>query len=201
MDELITPNPLPGTEQNVPASGSEGAGSETTVEVKELMKQVLNKEFPTNEAAIKSLKDTYDYAVQSGQKVKTLEQENQVLQAAQVTPELAKTVESLQAQVREANFYASNPQFNTPDAKALISKFGGNPDDVVKDEVFLKSFAALTKTAEMEQSQSVLHSNPRLGQAQDTMTKAKEALVGDHPNYEVANANAVAGVIEAFGMK
>jgi hypothetical protein len=204
MDTDTTTTSLSGTEAitGAPAAdGSVAAGTTTeeVVEVKDLMKSVLGKEFPDNEAAIKSLKDTYAYVGQMGQKVNTLEKDLEAAKQNEAPADLAQQVQSLQAQVKEANFYAANPQYNTAESKALIQKFGGSPEDVVKDEVFQKAFTALKTTAEMEQSQSVLHSNPRLGTAQDTMTKAIEAQKAG--NHEEAFANATSAVLDAYGMK
>lgn len=211
MDKHITTESLPGTEiqaaeggQNVPAADGNLAGLENTpsqdgaaenvVEVKDLMKQIIGKDFPDNDTAIKSLKDTYAYVGQMGQKVKTLEQENTELKQSQVSPEIAAQLQSLRQQVKDATFYAQHPEYNTPEAKSLITKFGSDPEAVIQDEVFQKAFTAIKTTAEMEKTQSVLHTNPRLGVAQDNMTKAVEAQKAGN-DAEAAN-NAVAAVLE-----
>lgn len=203
MDELTTPNALPGTDDVAAADGTNGAGSgpatEQVVEVKDLLKTVLNKDFPTNEAAIKSLQDTYNYVGSMGQKVKTLEEQNQDLAGKQISPELSTKVDLLEAQLHQANFYASNPDYNNPEAKALISKFGSNPEEVIKDEVFQKAFTAIKTATDMEQSKSILHSNPRLGQVQDKMTQAKESLTAN--NDKVAFDAATQAVMDAYDLK
>lgn len=206
MSEDITSQTLPDADapNGTAAAGGEGAGSETAtgeevVEVKDLLKTVLNKDFPTNEAAIKSLQDTYKAVTEQGGTIKTLTQAKEEAESKAVSPDLEAQVQTLQTQVRDANFYAANPDFNTPEAKALIEKFGGNPEEVVNDEVFKNAFGAITKTAEMEQSQSVLHTNPRLGVAQDGMTKASEALKsGDDAG---AASAAVGAVLDAYALK
>lgn len=201
MEDIITSQPLPGAVANVPAAGGTEAVSEPgVVEAKDFLKQITGKDFPTNEAAIKSVQDTFKYVGEAGQKLKTMEtQLTEAQTAAAGTPELAQTVAQLQAQITQNEFYNSNPKYNTPEAKALISKFGSNPADVVKDDLFVKTFSALETTAAMDSSKSILHSNPRLGQAQDSMTQAAEALKAG--NDAQAQSNAVAGVIEAYGMK
>lgn len=202
MEDIITPQTLPGTEPQNGTAAADGTGAVSepgVVEAKDFLKQITGKDFPTNEAAIKSVQDTYKYVGESGQKIKTMEtQLTEAQNAAAATPELAQTVAQLQAQVAQNEFYNSNPQYNTPEAKALISKFGSNPAEVIKDDLFVKTFTALKTTAEMDQSKSVLHSNPRLGQAQDNMTQASEALKAG--NTAAAENNAVAGVIEAYGL-
>lgn len=200
MDELITPGALVETEPSgTPAATGAEAGSETAVEVKDLMKTILGKDFPTNELAIKSLSDTYSYVGTMGQKVKTLETQLEDAKSQAVSPELADKVARLETEVAQATFFAANPTYNTPEAKSLINAFGKNPEEVIKNEVFLKAFDAITKTAEMEQSQSVLHTNPRMGTVQDNMTKASEAQkAGDDAG---AHTQATMAVLEAYGLK
>lgn len=201
MDEHITPNALTETELNVPAAVGTGAGSETeVVEVKDLLKTVLNKDFPTNEAAIQSLKDTFSYVGSMGQKVKTLETQLQEAQSqVQATPDLAKAVAELTSKVNQGQFYTEHPEYNTPAIKALITDMGGNPEEVIQKESFKAAAAALKTTTEMDASKSILHTNPRLGQVQDTMTKAAEAQKAG--NSEEAAAQATAAVLDAYGIK
>jgi len=203
MDDTITQTALTGTQaDSAGASVGSGAGSETevAVEVKDLLKTVLNKDFPTNEAAIKSIQDTFKYVGEMGQKVKTLETENQQLQTqVQASPDLAAKVDALTAEVRDTKFYALHPEYNIPQVKALITDMGGNPEEVIQKESFKTAFTALKTTAEMEQSKSVLHTNPRLGVVQDNISKAVEAQKAGNDGQ--AAANATLAVIEAFGLK
>lgn len=199
MNENITSPTLADGGNIAPADGgAAGSNTEVVLNAKDFVKQVLGKEFDTDEAAVKSLKETQSYVGSMGQKVKTLEETIKTLETNQVTPELQTQVATLTKQVAEANFYASNPQYNTPEAKALITKFGGSPADVVNDEVFKTAFTAITKTSEMDKSQSILHTNPKLGIAQDSMTKAVEAQKAG--NDVQAAANAVDAVIGAYNM-
>jgi hypothetical protein len=199
MNDNITDKTLADGGNIAPADGVAAvSNTEEVVEVKDLLKTVLNKDYPTNEAAIQSLKDTFSYVGSMGQKVNTLENTIKELESQKGTPELAATVATLQKQVNEANFFASNAQYNTPEARALISRFGGNPADVVNDEVFKTAFTAITKTSAQDASQSILHTNPKLGIAQDSMTKAVEAQKAG--NQVQAAANAVDAVIGAYGM-
>lgn len=200
MDENITPKVLPDGGNIAPADNS-GAGSDAdeVLEVKDLLKQLTGKEFPTNEAATKSLQDTYKWGTELSQKVKTLETENEALkQAGAVAPDLAKQVESLARTVQDGQFYATHPEFNTPAIKALITDMGGNPETVIVKDSFKAAAAALKTTSEMDASKSVLHTNPRLGQVQDTMTKASEALKAG--NDQSAKDSATQAVMDAFGM-
>lgn len=175
MSDTITQESLPGAELNVPAASGSGAGetAEEVVTVKDLMKTVLNKDYPTDEAALKSLKDTFNYVGQAGQRIKTLEDQ---INTPQVAPELQKQLTELSAQVKQGQFYQEHPEFNTPKIKALISDMGGDPAQVVEKESFKTAAAAIKASAEIDENRSVLHSNPRLGIAQDNLSKAQEAL-------------------------
>ncbi len=197
MDENITPQALPGTEQNVPAAGSEGAGSNTdeVVSVKDLVKLATGKEFPTDELAMQSLQDTYKWGLQQSQKVKTLEQQLQDASKT-VSPDFEKKLIELETTVKNNNFYQAHPEYNTPALKSLIADMGANPEEVVAKESFKTAAAAITKSLEMDQSQSILHSNPRLGIVQDSMTKAADAQKAG--NDEQAAGLATAAVLEAF---
>lgn len=195
MNEIITPPVLPGTEANVPASGNNGAVSNTdeVVTVKDLMEQVTGKQFPDDETALKSLKDTYAWGAQNAQKVTTLEQQlNQITQS----PDLQKQVTELAGIVKQQNFYNANPQYNKPEIKALISDMGSNPEEVVQKESFKTAVSAITKQSEMDQSKSILHSNPRLGVMQDTMKKAQELSAAG--NTVQAATDATMAVLEAY---
>lgn len=199
MEDTTTPQALPGTEQNVPAAVGTGAGSDTVVEVKDLFKQVLNKDFPTNEAAIASLKETFSYVGSMGQKVKTLETQLEEANKNVVTPDLQAQLNALTQTVKDNNFYQAHPEFNTPAIKALITDMGANPEEVIQKDSFKAAAAAIKTTSEMDASQSILHTNPRLGVVQDNMTKASEALKTN--NDVEAKDLATHAVLEAYNLK
>jgi len=197
MTENITPPVLPNAVANVPAVGDMGAGSVTdeVVTVKDLMKQVTGKTFPDDETAIKSLSDTYKWGAENAQKVKTLTDQLQAAQG-QVSPDLAKRVDELTATVKSQNFYQAHPELNKPQLQSLISKMGGPSEELLQDDTFKTTVAAINKSLEMDESQSILHSNPRLGIVQDSMTKASEAQKAG--NDVSAAALATAAVLEAY---
>ena len=150
--------------------------------------EVLGKNFTDKETALKSIKDTYSY---TGKRKEDIINEYKKTEG---NNELASKVSSLENMLRDANFYAENPQYKP--YKDVISKFGGNPEEVIKDSVFQSTFKKASAYDETEKSKSVLHSNPRLGRITDKITEAKEAIkAGDSAKAEDA---AVLAVLNAF---
>lgn len=185
---------LAGGEQNVPlADGSEAVSEVEALGLSEL-NQLTGKNFPTKEAALKSIKDTFSYVGQVGQ----LKNELAQVKAAVANPtDVNSKLQSLETQLKEASFYAEHPEYK--DVKSLIQKFGSDPAQVVADPDFQKAYTAIKTSAELEQSKSVLQSNPRLGQVTDKLTQAREAQQAG--NTAAAADAATQAVIDAFGMK
>ena len=161
-----------------------------TVSLKDIVKELTGREYKDDEDAKKGIAETYKFVTTKMEP----ETPPQTPVVPQVDPALVSKVETLERQVQEANFFASNPEYNTPEAKALIAKFGADPATVVADDVFQSAFKAIKATAEIEKSKSVLVSNPRLGQVQDKMTQAREALASG--NQSAAEASAVSAVVD-----
>lgn len=190
-EEIITPESLPQEAPNVPSGDGQVADISTeSISLAEIS-AALGKTFPDKATALKAWKDTNSYVGSLGQKVKTLE--SQVPQVDQ-----SERLASLEKATQEFAFYAQNPEYNTPEAKALIAKFGGNPAEVVQDEIFKTAYGAIKTQSEAEKTKSVLHSNPRLGQVQDKMTQAREAAkAGDSA---IAGLTATQAVMDAYGI-
>lgn len=180
------------------ASGNE---NDSQPSFKDVLKEATGRDYPDDETALKSVTETYKYVGALGQKVKTLEEqiESQAPVEAPVsteTPELVHQVETLTRELAETRFYNENPQYNNEDAKALIADMGGNPSEVVAKDTFQKAYSAIQATAEVEKSKSVLVSNPRLGQATDKISQARESLA--EGNQEAAANAAVSAVLSAY---
>ena len=177
------------TNDTQPEGGAEAVGNEGVAEMslKEI-NEALGKNFTDKETALKSIKDTYSY---TGKRKEDIISEYKK-QAGD--SELASKVSSLENMLRDANFYAENPQYKP--YKDVISKFGGNPEEVIKDSVFQSTFKKASAYDETEKSKSVLHSNPRLGKITDKITEAKTAMAsGDSAKAQDA---AVLAVLNAF---
>ena len=109
----------------------------------------------------------------------------------------------------ENQFYADNPDLKVH--KGIIEAFRSkpenqgksisdliNPEGEHKDAELITALTNAKTQVETENSKSVLHSNPRLGQASDKISKAKaQAAEG---NQEAAEAGAVEAVVDAFGV-
>ena len=182
-DEDLTQEAQPNLE------GSEAVGSEGVADLslKEL-NETLGKDFPTKEAALKSIKDTISY---TGKRKEDIINEYKKQSG---DSELASKVSTLENMLLNANFYAENPQYKP--YKDVIAKFGGNPEQAIKDPVFQSTFKKVSAFDETEKSRSVLHSNPKLGRITDKITEAKTALTGG--NVAKANEAAVDAVLSAF---
>lgn len=204
MEEELNPSvTIPSGDDVAPVEGVENDSQ--TVGLKDILREATGREYPDDEAAYKSLTETYSYVGKLGQKVKSLEQKLQSAevpvenQASAVSPDVLSKVEALEAQLRETQFYANHPEYNNEDAKTLIKAMGNNPETVVENEAFKKAFSAIQANAEIEKSKSVLVSNPRLGQVTDKMTQAKEALA--QGNHSAAADAAVQAVMDAYDIK
>lgn len=195
-EEIITEESLLGTEQNVPASSSEPAVSqgEDALSLSEI-ESTLGKKFPDKNTALKALKDTFSYVGKLGNEVKTLKE--QIAPSVAPPQELVQKVESLERTVKETQFYKEHPEYEA--YKDLIASMGQDPQQVTQSEVF-KTYFSKAKTADSyQQSKSVLHTNPRLGQVTDKITQAREAQkTGDHT---AASRSAVSAVLDAFEAK
>jgi hypothetical protein len=180
------------TPEAQPEGGDNGAVGDGSVAVADLslneLNEALGKEYPNKETALKSIKDTFSY---TGMKKEQIKAE---LAKEMSIDDLSQKMSSLENQLRDANFYADNPQFKP--YKAMIDKFGGSPQDAVKDPIFQETFKKVSAFDETEKSKSVLHSNPRLGKVTDKMTEARKASA--EGNLAQAETSAVDAVLSAF---
>jgi hypothetical protein len=186
-NETITPEALPD-------EGGAGAGSGVTT-VKDLLSQTLGKDFPSDEAALKAVKDTFSYVGKAGQEKAELEKQLAELKTqVGLGADINKKISGLEKQVKDAGFYMEHPELK-PYAN-LINKFGDDPATVIQQEDFKEVITKLQEHAKTEQSKSVLQSNPRLGQVKDKISEAKEAA--SKGNSVEANEKAVSAVIDAY---
>lgn len=103
-------------------------------------------------------------------------------------------VAQLERRLSDAEFYNENPQYKS--YRDLISKFGDNPAEVIQRDDFKGVFSKISKAEELEKSQSVLKTNPRIGKANDKMKEAREA-VGSGRTQQAEDL-AVKAVLDAY---
>jgi len=191
-EEINTSESIPGAEQNVPAA----EGTENVSEVDGLTLEELSalsgRTFPSKDAALKAIKDTFSYVGKLGQEVKQLKQ--QVAPSVQPPAELIQKVESLERVVNETSFYKDHPEYEP--YKDLIASMGAEPRKVVESQTFKTYFEKARTADQFTQSKSVLHTNPRLGQVTDKLSRAREAQkAGDSTT---ARTSAVGAVLDAY---
>ncbi len=213
-EEITTSEDTLTDEQDVSSAGGEKeAGTQVednaseTVEVKDVLNELLGKEFTTDEEALKAVKDTFSHIgvkTEATEVVKELRKqgvsEDKIVAAIKTLGEdfaSKEDIKSLQRDVSEKEFYAENPEYKP--YQSLIRKLGNNPEEVVKSDDFKPHLEKLLVQDETAQSQSIVQSNPRLGKVSDKMTKAREAL--EAGNEEVAGEHVTDAVIDTFEMR
>jgi len=220
MENLNPEDTLPGGEDIAP---SDGQGSESeVVELKDILKSALGKEFPDNESALKSIKDTYSFvgkagwykkAVDAVATAKGLDEKGAVKYIMENLPQepLPQTpAPQVEQPAVDQNKFISREQYENdmffsknPDLephRALLSDLqkatNKSLSEVVQSDAFKGIYDKAKAHDEFKKSKSVLMSNPRLGQVQDKMTQAREAVKRGDTN--TARANAVGAVLDAF---
>lgn len=155
-----------GTQPEDESKGVEPGGENVseTLTLEDLNK-TLGKDFKDIETAKKSLVDTQKFV---GKKIEKAEPKED--------PSVKETLENLQSQLNESNFYRDNPEYNNEETKALIKEIGGDPTEVVQKDVFKNIFEKTSAYDKSQESKSVLHNSSRLGQASTKMDDAKTSL-------------------------
>lgn len=152
---------------------------------------LLGKTFPNKETALKSIVDTNSYV---GRKKEDIEKE--VLAKVSNTEETNKLSKQIE-DMRKDMFYKDNPQYATPEIKAMIEGLGGNPSEVVSKPEFKGIFDKVKGYDEVQNQRTVLDSNPRLATSRDALTKATDSLSKGARLESVENdvANAVLALL------
>jgi hypothetical protein len=184
--------------------------------VKDVLSEALGRKFTSDEDALKSVKDTYDYVGKAGKYHKAVESvakargvsEDEAVKIimesssqnpeTQVPPAIDDSKFISRQEFEEKQFYAEKKEY-VP-FKEIISALGAqtgkSPAEVVELDTFKTVYGKAQAADEFEKSKSVLSTNPRLGSAQDKISTAREALRDG--SVAVAEANAVDAVREAF---
>lgn len=189
----ITPDTLP------EESDGEGAVEETKEETTETKEETseksvdalslselnehLGKEFPTKDAALKSIKDTYSHVGK-----RTADIENEMKDKGYMTIEKAE----------EMFFLRDNPQHaeNKTILEAIAAKEGITISEAAKTESYSKLFENSAKFVEHESNQSVMDSNPRIAEQKEKMDSVRE--MQSQGNVDGARELAAKTVMEAY---
>lgn len=164
------------------------------------LNQLLGKNFPSKDAALKSIKDTTRYVGKVGQLEKQLAQvgTNLTQETAMPDNEVLSKVRQLEAQVEETNFFAEHPEFKEyKDSLRSMREMTGKPlTELATSEAFKPFLEKARAHDEQQKKRSVLESTPRLGQVRDKIKEAKE--MADKGNFPAAEEAAVNAVVESF---
>lgn len=180
------------------SSNTHGGG----VLLKEWAKNTLNKDFETDEAAEKAIKDTFSYVGEFG-KVKKLAEDKgitieQAIQSFNKNTDGQNDQFVSREQYEKDMFYEKNPSY-APYSKiinALAKDLNIKIHEVINTDEFKGMFDKAQKFDEIDTSKSVLKSNPKLGVVKDKMAEAGKSLqAGD---YDSAKKSAVGAVLDAF---
>jgi hypothetical protein len=218
MDEVITPETLPDA-PHVSAPDGGGADSPGSISLSAL-KEVLGKDFPDADSALKSVKDTYRYVgsqAQYQEKISKLASalntdEQGVLSTIDklmedisnnaapepVAPATPAPVEG-QYVTKEDMFFMKNENLAdlrdvlTPIKNASEETRAMGWDQFVQSDTAKKILEPINAYREVESKKSVLDASPRLGAATDKVTQAKQMMseaVKAQQSGDYAGANA-----------
>jgi hypothetical protein len=227
MPEDTTSPALPDGSDVISAGGQEAVSTASDAQqagIRDIMSQITGKNFPTDEAAAKSLKDTYAFVGGAGMKaqklmndlkVKLQKDESGVLNlmenlATNPNPYQAPAnasdltvfneIAGLKKQVEESSFYDERPELK--EYRSIIGDLRDQTGKPIREVVELPAVKILVEKARSfdtaERSRSVLHSNPKLGQVRDKISEAREAAGRGDTN--AANKSAVSAVLDSFDM-
>lgn len=216
MTEANTQETLVDGVDVTPADG-ERTDSKATISIKDVLSKELGKTFTSDESALKAVKDTFGYVGKVG-KVQPILQKLQAKFGGEANvltlmENLAdKGLPESKPEVKDDSKFVSREQYelDTFFAKnsklephrelidALRIKTGKPLSEVIELPAFKSVFDKASAYDETEKSRSVLHSNPRLGQATDKISKAREHVTSG--NIAAARQSAVEAVIDAYGM-
>jgi len=203
------------------AGGGRNDSDEVVTNLKDTLGKALGRTFKDDETALAAVKETFNYVGWTGKvrpafeqlkaklggedaAIKYMDEQSKPTQSqpeikpAPVQDEaMAQKVAGLEKMVKDSQFYSDKPEFKP--YKSLIDSLGSDPEKVVASEVFKTTHSKLMAHDEAEKTKSVIHSNPRIGQATDKVTKARDAVKAG--NQSEASALAIDSVLDAFERK
>lgn len=208
------------TDANVKDAVAQATDQKT---LKDVLGEQLGKSFKTDEAALKAVKDTFNYVGEYGQikplvekagGVQELIKQMEELKQPEKTEQASPVVDPEKFVSREEydaeKFYGQNPQYNNPEVKAIL---GTKPTEALQNEAVKSAVDKIVSYAEVEKSKSVLETNPRLGQAKDKIGQSRDAIkqlrqaqaqgdtVGAEQAYNQARDSAISAVLETLDIE
>ena len=199
MPDDITPDGFSDGGNQSDAQGTVSESSANSLGLSEL-NQLLGKNFPTKDAALKSIKDTYSYTGKVGQLESKLAELTGTRTQAAPNTELETTVKELQARLEETTFLSERPEFKDylPTLRELRGSTGKSLSELTSSEAYKPLFEKALAQDATQKKRSVLESNPRLGQVRDKIEESRTAL--KEGNFEAAKNSAVGSVLESIGL-
>lgn len=223
MDTIPTET-IPGAQDVSPPEGDVTDPNDVT-SVKEVLSEVLGKEFKSDEDALKAVKDTQDYVgkigkfqplidqleTKSGGEQGALDSLTKLLSSeAPATPAAPDTSGLMtKADFEQTRFYDKNPELAPmSDMLNAMAKTTGKPlKDVVELETIKPLIEAKKLSDSQDESKSVLMQNPRLGKVKDKLAEAGKAMTearkSDDPltarkHMAAAKSQAVGAVLDSI---
>lgn len=200
MPDDITPDGFSDGGNQSDAQGTVSESSAESLNLSEL-NQLLGKNFPTKDAALKSIKDTYSYTGKVGQLQKKLDELSVSEQRIEKPSQgLESTVKELQEKLEETTFLSERPEFKEylPTLRELRTNTGKSLSELTTSEALKPLFEKALAQDATQKKRSVLESNPRLGQVRDKMQEARDAVkTGD---VDTAKGIAVSSVLDAYDL-
>ena len=201
---------LPEDPKEKPEGDPEGQKTDKSEDLKGKLNQALGKSFPSEESALKAVKDTFDYVGKAGKSQKAIKA---VMEAKGVSEEEAVSFITDSVKEEKGNFvskeefnqnafYSEHPEYK--DYKRIVETWRrANPTEtreiIVASDDFKEQFDKIKSHDEAEKQKSVLHSNPRLGAVKDKLSQAKESY--NKGNFKKAGDTAVDAVLDQYPQK
>mgnify|MGYP001574217138 CR=1 FL=1 len=118
-NETNTSQTITGADDVGAAVGAENDSE--VVNVKDVLKEVLGRDYKSDEDALKSVKETFDFVGKLGSENKTLKNQLEELKTANKNaPEILSKVAEVEKRLNESNFYTEHPEYKP--YKGLIAK-------------------------------------------------------------------------------
>lgn len=194
MDEnefIITDDITDEEPTNVASAVSEVTDSQAQTDPNKMSLDELNsflgKSYPSKEAALKSIKDTFSYVGKKKEDV-----------AKEISPDKFITKE----QYENDMFYARNQQYNNDNIREVIDAMakskGITIQEVVNSDSFKNIFTSVQGYNENQKLKSVLETNPRLNATKSAFTEAHKAAQAG--KTDIAESLITKAVMDAYEM-